>query len=283
MGRATHVARQRVTLCLLLLLETMGSSRGPPAVVSTSAASLGRPNTHTGVNWQVICSRCLSWLTWVVCCVHQNSSGILSGGWAQADRSVQVPRTASWAAVWCRHTVQVAIWFQGQTVQPWFCQGEMFIFNFLMFYCDICFYVAEVTAIMVKWIYNCLIYNTWIRQKDDLHPVLIKSGFTTPAVSLYMYYYSIIILLSIIIIIIWGLELVYFAVVALIMQCLLSIYLLAWSLLNNSFKHPTFDPPLKCIPYLKESCSRPLYTPRRGLGLSLYVRCIQWCWLRCKY
>lgn len=66
------------------------------------------------------------------CCVHQNSPGVLFGGWAKADRSVQVPWTTSWAAVWCRHTVQVAIWLQGQTVQPWFCQGKIFTFHLVL-------------------------------------------------------------------------------------------------------------------------------------------------------
>ncbi len=42
MARATLVARQKATLCLPLWPETTGSSPGPPAVDSTSAASLGR-------------------------------------------------------------------------------------------------------------------------------------------------------------------------------------------------------------------------------------------------
>lgn len=43
MARGTLVAKQKATLCLPLWLETTGSSSGPPAVDSTSAASLGRP------------------------------------------------------------------------------------------------------------------------------------------------------------------------------------------------------------------------------------------------
>lgn len=63
---------------------------------------------------------------WCRCwrCVHQDNPGILSGGWAEANRPVQVPRKASWAVVWRRHSVQVAVWLQGQVVRPWFCQGE---------------------------------------------------------------------------------------------------------------------------------------------------------------
>lgn len=131
MVRETLAARQKATLCLPLWLETTGSSSGPPAVDSTSAASLGRPQRCMQVHkhCQFCSCRCSLSETRMVCCVHQNSPGILSGGWAEADRSVQVPRTTSRAAVWCRHAVQVAIWLQGQTVQPWFCQGEIFTLN----------------------------------------------------------------------------------------------------------------------------------------------------------
>lgn len=105
---------------------------------------LGLGPTQTNTSCQIRSGFCyrLLWLTWVMCCVHQNSPGILSGGWAQADWTVQVPWTASRAAVQRRHTVQVAVWLKGQTLQPWFCQGEIssfWVLDTLSIYC--CFYL----------------------------------------------------------------------------------------------------------------------------------------------
>lgn len=162
--RGTLVARPKATLCLQLWLETMGSSSGPPAVDSTSAASLGRPQRlkrkcTNSVKFASQLSLLSSRLTRVVCCVHQNSPGILSGGRAQADRSVQVPWTASRAAVWRRHAVQVAVWLKGQTVQPWFCEGEMF------------------RLYLLAWFKAATIKNVYIN--DWSHDYLYVKGFTS--------------------------------------------------------------------------------------------------------
>lgn len=96
----------------------------------------------------------------VICYVLQNSPGILSGGWTEADWSVQVPRTTSRTAVWCRHAVQVAVWLQGRTLQPWVCQGEILILPILVcFHCNPQFYNrngAHESQRIIIWICSLL-------------------------------------------------------------------------------------------------------------------------------
>lgn len=67
MVRETLAARQKATSCRPLWPETMGSSSGPPAVDSTSAASLGRPQGCTQVLKHSFCSyHCFLSETWMV-------------------------------------------------------------------------------------------------------------------------------------------------------------------------------------------------------------------------
>lgn len=124
-GRQHYVSNSGWEQRRLLLVHLQ-----PP--VSQPLPRVGPSAAFSAFSFSLTCAWAPTSETRVVCCVHQNQPGFLSGGWAQANRSVQVPRKAPWTVVWRRHAVQVAVWFQGQIVQPWFCQGETFLITFAL-------------------------------------------------------------------------------------------------------------------------------------------------------